>query len=210
MDGSFKSRSWFYTNLANFVTVTRLLLASWLICLAIWDPEQINLMCLLVILCAWSDMLDGYLARKLEITSKIGGFLDRLSDKVFICSLIIFIAWGRSADESAYWWLGTLTQSIVGVIILFEGILMVSGVWGSFKGLNVRANRYGKIKMTLESIAVILWFVSRVAAKHWHFGMHWPLLMADVVFVLSIFYALKSIQGYADEFWARGKHNHNK
>lgn len=200
MKSSLQSGGWFYANMANFVTITRLLLAFWLVLLAIFDPGEIRLMCALVVVCALSDLLDGYLARKLGIISKIGEFLDRLSDKVFICSLIIFIAWAHPLGDDTHQWLKTLTQSIVGVVILFECILMASGFWGACRGFSMPSNKSGKIKMTMESIAVVFWFVSLVVDQYSQVGMLWPLVITNIIFIVSIFYALKSVQGYYEKF----------
>ena len=201
MNSSLKDKfsQWFRSNAANFVTISRLLLSSWLI-LAILNNKPIDLIFALVVLCAITDTLDGLLARKLKIESEIGGFLDRFADKVFICSLVIFIAWKSWPAMEIHPWLKTLTQGSALVLIFFESFIMLSGLWGAFKGLKIETNQSGKIKMTLESAAVILWFFGLVASSKGYFSMFWPLIITNLLFMVSGFFALKSAQGYLKEY----------
>jgi phosphatidylglycerophosphate synthase len=128
--------------------------------------------------------------------------LDRLADKIFICSLIIFMAWGHSPGDSAPGWLKTLSRGIVGVIILFECFLMVSGTWGTFQGKNITSNQFARIKMVLQSIAVTFWFICLAVVRQ-GIGMFWPLIIvvADILLIFSAFYAVKSLKIYAEEFF---------
>ena len=40
---------------------------------------------------AWSDFLDGFLARRYKITSNLGSLLDLLADKILVSSVLIFL-----------------------------------------------------------------------------------------------------------------------
>ena len=67
-------------NLPNAITILRFLGA---ICLLFFGVNSIAFWAI-YFACGLSDMLDGYLARKLGCTSKIGALLDSLADVVFV------------------------------------------------------------------------------------------------------------------------------
>lgn len=67
-------------NLPNAITILRFLGA---ICLLFFGVKS-NAFWVIYFVCGLSDMLDGYLARKLGYTSKIGSLLDSLADIVFV------------------------------------------------------------------------------------------------------------------------------
>ena len=77
-------------NLANIFIVTRLILAVWLVFLALYS-SQLILMFFIVLGCAILDALDGWLARKFNAETDIGAFLDRLADKIFICPVLVHL-----------------------------------------------------------------------------------------------------------------------
>lgn len=79
--------------LPNILTVSRILLLPVLIGLffvpggtAAW------IACWIYIFCAVTDFFDGYLARKFGTTSNFGAFLDPISDKILVSSLLIALA----------------------------------------------------------------------------------------------------------------------
>ena len=76
-------------NLPNQLTVARLLLAMVLFVLIGW---QNWIACVLVFaVAAFTDWLDGYLARRQNLATSLGRNLDPLVDKVLICGAYIFL-----------------------------------------------------------------------------------------------------------------------
>lgn len=72
-------------NLANFITITRIGLAISLIFLELFSVEFF----IIYGLCGVSDVLDGYVARKLNISTKFGSLLDSLSDWFYFVVLAV-------------------------------------------------------------------------------------------------------------------------
>ena len=69
----------------NKITMSRII-ASPILCMAlVHDYRKVVLGGIVV--CAFSDWLDGYLAKKLNQQTIFGGMLDPIADKVFLCSL---------------------------------------------------------------------------------------------------------------------------
>ncbi len=206
MDGSLKEngKSWFYNNLANFITSVRLICTFCIMIIGAYYPEMIMAMFILVILASVSDLLDGKIARRNGTTSEFGGFLDRVADKLFICSIVVIIVW-------RYWPVGNIhflkiiTEGIVGSVIFLEIILIFTSVVGFFYGVSVSSNKWGKLKMVLQTTAVILWFFLLVLSEYIAVNLHLAIITVDICLVLAVFFAVKSISGYYEKFMLKLK-----
>ena len=87
----------------NIISIIRLAgvpLFLWLILV----PEADGWALLVLALSGISDYLDGYLARKLNQTSKLGEILDPVADRLYILSTVIGLAW----RDIIPWWLALL------------------------------------------------------------------------------------------------------
>ena len=73
------------SNLPNVISAVRLIIAPIILILLIRMEHRIALIIFLA--AALSDLLDGYLARRYQLKTKIGALLDPLADKllVFLC-----------------------------------------------------------------------------------------------------------------------------
>lgn len=132
-------------NLPNILTLSRLGLA--VILFAIIQLEQWAGALAVFIIAAFTDWLDGYLARRQGLTSTLGRNLDPLVDKVLVCGAFIFLL--QSGQET------TLSPWIVTIVVARE--LVVTGLRSFFEaqGISFGADRAGKIKMVLQCAALI-------------------------------------------------------
>ena len=84
-----------YYNLANILTISRLILLPVLIILffleAQWGALAAWLALLVYIIAAITDFYDGYVARKLDQITPFGTFLDPISDKIFVSTMLILL-----------------------------------------------------------------------------------------------------------------------
>jgi CDP-diacylglycerol--glycerol-3-phosphate 3-phosphatidyltransferase len=136
-------------NLPNQLTAARLLLGivlfiliehdQWLWCIAIFA------------LAAFSDWLDGYIARKQGLTSTLGRNLDPLVDKVVICGAYIFLL--REPESALTPWM---------IVIVVSRELIITGLRSFLEnmGANFGAEWLGKIKMVLQCAALIAIFLA--------------------------------------------------
>ena len=111
---------------------------------------------ILYVLGAASDWFDGYLARKYNCCSKLGGVMDHIGDKLLVCNTLILLTLMMPV-----WFV------VVPVILMIARELYISGL-REFLGtqkieMPVPKARFsmGKIKTTIQMIAIaafLLWF----------------------------------------------------
>jgi len=101
--GSMAPRGRQVLTLPNILSIIRLAgvpLFLWLLLV----PEADGLAALVLMLSGITDYLDGYLARRLDQTSKVGEILDPVADRLYILSTVLGLAW----RDIIPWWLAVL------------------------------------------------------------------------------------------------------
>jgi CDP-diacylglycerol--glycerol-3-phosphate 3-phosphatidyltransferase len=134
---------------------------------AVWAYVAVGLF----ILAAITDALDGYLARKWDVTSIFGRIMDPFCDKVLVLGGFIYLAGPRFVvpqwvEGGDFWTMATgVYPWMVAVILARE--LLVTGFRGEAEGMGVSfaSNWFGKWKMILQSIAIPTIIVLVVAFK---------------------------------------------
>jgi len=140
-------------NLPNQLTAARFVLA---LVLFFFITEQYWIACLAVFaIAAFTDWLDGFLARKQGLASTLGRNLDPLVDKILICGAYIFlIPFGMKDGES---W---LAPWMVTVIVARELIITSLRSFMENRGATFGADWLGKLKMVLQCAALFAIFAS--------------------------------------------------
>ncbi len=112
----------------NALSTGRIFLA----CIFPFSPESLWLW--LVLGSGFSDVLDGWVARRWQVQSWQGGLLDAVADKLFIlCALITFV----SAGKFSGWWIPALLAR--DLLVAFTAIYALSiRSWESFKKMEAR------------------------------------------------------------------------
>lgn len=79
-------------NLANILTITRLLVLPFMVALFYVDQHWASWACLgLYVIGAVTDFLDGWVARKFNQITEFGRFLDPIADKIFVLAVMIML-----------------------------------------------------------------------------------------------------------------------
>ncbi len=137
-------------NIANVLTVARLLLLPVIIALffaeSSWGGFAAWLCLFIYAIASATDFFDGYIARKLNQISDFGTFLDPISDKIFVSSLmILLIAFGRIEGS----W-------IILVILIFAREFMVSGLREFLgpKNIKLPVSRLAKYKTATQMLSI--------------------------------------------------------
>lgn len=92
-----------------------------------------------------TDWFDGYLARKNNLVTNFGKFMDPLADKLLVCSALICMI---ELEHLAAW--------IVIIIIAREFIISGFRLIAAENGVVIAANYWGKFKTVSQMIMIIL------------------------------------------------------
>ena len=130
-------------NLPNKLTIFRCILIVPFIALLLNGYDLIAT--IVFIVASLTDLLDGKIARKYNLVTNFGKFMDPLADKLLVCSaLICLIEMGR------------LDAWIVCVIIAREFIISGFRLIASDNGIVIAASYWGKFKTTFQMIMVVV------------------------------------------------------
>lgn len=180
-------------NLPNILTMIRVALIPVFVGLFYWPTPRSNLMAAIVfIIAALTDLLDGFLARKLKQTTKFGAFLDPVADKIMVCVALVLIVEYYSVHVGEFFPHINLLVSIPAMIIIAREIT-VSALREWMAELGKRAmvavSWVGKWKTTIQlvSIAGLIWRNDEVTI-YCSLGM---LLVATVLTIWSMVMYLK-------------------
>ncbi len=135
-------------NVPNLLSISRIIATIAVFVLVLLNQQWAFLVAtLLFVLASITDLLDGYLARRYQLVSPLGVFLDLTADKVFVSSILIALVQ-----------LALVPAWIVVIIIARE--FMVTGLrsMAAAKGMVIPAGVWGKQKtfITLLGIGGVL------------------------------------------------------
>lgn len=141
-------------NIPNALTVLRLLMVP---CVPVLFAHKQPYWALFVFLFAsFTDVLDGYLARRFNQVTVFGKVVDPFADKLMLLATIICLC--------VY---GHIPVWIVVPVFIKEAIMLTVGVLVYFKGLVIPANIFGKVAAALFALAVVASFFAETIGP-WH------------------------------------------
>ncbi|HJB17150.1 MAG TPA: CDP-diacylglycerol--glycerol-3-phosphate 3-phosphatidyltransferase [Candidatus Blautia excrementipullorum] len=135
-------------NTPNKLTVGRMIMVPFLVLFLLtgWGGAANRYISLAIFVAASvTDWFDGYLARKNNLVTNFGKFMDPLADKLLVCSAMICLIE-----------LGRLPAWIVIVIIAREFIISGFRLIAAENGVVIAANYWGKFKTVSQMIMIIL------------------------------------------------------
>ena len=135
-------------NLPNKLTVARVILIPFFVFFLLFDPsnDAFKWTALAIfIIASLTDMLDGKIARKYNLITDFGKFMDPLADKLLVCSAMIGLIE-----------LGRIPSWIVIIIIAREFVISGFRLIAADNGRVIAASYWGKFKTTFQMIMVIL------------------------------------------------------
>lgn len=129
-------------------------------------PWARPLCCVIFLIAAITDWLDGYLARKWNIESEFGAFLDPVADKLMVATVLILVV-----EDASSWW---VTLPAI-VIISREITISALREWMASIGsrAKVAVSYLGKLKTTLQitALAMLLFKVELIGVPIYNVGI---------------------------------------
>jgi CDP-diacylglycerol--glycerol-3-phosphate 3-phosphatidyltransferase len=123
-------------NVPNILSISRLIAtAAVFILVLVNHPWAFLVATLLFLLASVTDLLDGYLARRLKVVSSFGVFLDLTADKVFVSAILVALVQ-----------IGLVPSWIVVIIIAREFLVTGLRSMAAAKGKVIPAGKWGKQK----------------------------------------------------------------
>ena len=139
---------------------------------------------LLFVIFAITDWLDGYLARKLNMTTAFGAFLDPVADKFLVCASMLILVYLRRADVFA-------ALIIIGREIAISALREWMAQIGALR--SVAVHMVGKFKTAAQMTAIALLLYDHTIGGLFHTRLlgFWLLWLAVVLTIWSMAYYLR-------------------
>ena len=161
-------------NLPNKLTILRVIMIPFFVVALLYDGGENQTLryvaAAIFIIASLTDMLDGKIARKYNLVTNFGKFMDPLADKLLVCSALICLV---ELKELPAW--------MVIVIISREFIISGFRLVASDNGVVIAASYWGKFKTTFQMIAVVLLIVGIPALSMVTTAVVWIALVLTVI-----------------------------
>jgi CDP-diacylglycerol---glycerol-3-phosphate 3-phosphatidyltransferase len=141
-------------NLPNILTLLRIALIPVFVVLFYLPVEWSHVAVTVVFaVAAWTDWLDGYLARRMKLTSAFGAFLDPVADKLMVAVALVLLV-----DINPTPFAGFFLAAPAAIIIGREIVISALREWMAELGerAQVAVSVIGKIKTSTQMLALVL------------------------------------------------------
>ena len=178
-----------FWNLPNTLTVIRIFLVPVMVVLLWEDPTQeaMRLAWVIFVGAMITDIVDGWLARKWNLTSAAGAYLDPLADKLMVATVLVMMV-------ERQWLPGWLAALLICREVAITGLRGIA----SQEGMVISASTLGKFKTSYQGTALgfILW--------GWYdFGSD-PQRVGLLLLYVATFFSLLSGLEYIVQFFQQG------
>ena len=178
-------------NLPNKLSIIRICLVPVVIALFLLDafiPYARLWATLVFILAALTDFADGYIARKYNLITTLGKFLDSIADKILVSSSLILLI---LAAPTTY---GINLIIAISVIIILIRDLIVNTIRmiAASKNFIMAADMSGKVKTAIQTIAIPIIMSAQDFGKLLNFNYLYMYTFGLILFLVSIILTITS------------------
>lgn len=170
-------------NIPNILTIFRLCLIPVYIAVFASSQDTKELAAIIFIAASVTDVLDGYIARKFNMTTRVGQLLDPLADKLMQLTVVISLV---LSDMLPVWF--------VVVLAIKEILLIIGGVFLYVKKTYVKSNILGKLNTVVLFIAMVLIFFT-----------HTSELVSNIILAVSTIFNVLAICSYLYSYFIKQK-----
>jgi len=178
----------------NILTFTRFALTFIFLGMILYSPSATNkssfldITFVLFVIAELTDIVDGKIARKFNVKSKLGRMTDPLADKILVCGAFVCFAiigepklfsFGRGVSAAIQW-------SVAGILILREAYVTIIRHITEARGLVFPAVATGKVKgvlqaFTIGTVIIKMAHVQRAAWGYWFTTATFLLMLAFTI-----------------------------
>lgn len=161
--------------LPNIITLSRIIVL--IIGFIFFLKDKIVISIIFYLYGAISDALDGYLARKWNVYTKFGGYLDAISDKFYVFSIATITVLNGN--------------HLILIVALLELIIALINYLVVIKNKESHTERFGKFKMTAEFVLLIISLIMIKLRFLWYIYI--------VLLVLTVYFQIQCINAYINQ-----------
>ena len=156
--------------LPNVLSIARICLAPVIALLPFIEGSTPKIIAFVVFLvAAFSDVIDGWYARRYQVITDLGKLLDPLADKLLLLATLVPIFWmtrhptlltNEAIDYRIPWW-GSLPVWVAILLLGRELLMTLFRAQAQKRGVIIAANRTGKLKTIFQNCFIggtIAWF----------------------------------------------------
>lgn len=179
-------------NIPNALTLLRIFFVPFLVAVLVQDDSSYQILgftltnevvaLLIFLAAAFTDLLDGYLARRWNQITTVGMLLDPIADKLLISAALISLVQVHRVPG----WMAVL---IIGREFAVSGLRSIA----ASEGYTIQASDLGKTKMVTQVLAIAL---TLAAEDH-----RWLVQPANICLWGTMIFALVSAADYTRKFW---------
>lgn len=158
-------------NLPNKITLTRIFMIPIFVLVFFLDgvlpsiggmPIAYALAAIIFALAAFTDFIDGYIARKYKLVTNLGKFLDPIADKVLVSTAMILLLTMGGLFRGWSWTKAGYISLAVCICVIMARELIISAFRqiAAARGLVLAAEKLGKYKTTFQDVSIVVLLVS--------------------------------------------------
>ena len=184
-------------NLPNKITIARICMIPVFVLIFFLDgilPFAHGIAAILFAVAAFTDFIDGYIARSRGLVTNLGKFLDPIADKVLVSTAMLLVL---TLQESIFAHLGEWVYIALAVSICLimarELIISAFRQIAAANGVIMAADKLGKVKTIFQDIALFaIFFFAGIVSLYetwmqWHtYLMAFALVLFAVATILTV------------------------